>query len=120
MNHRPRYPIYIPSKGRFVQPHTINRLKEMKIDFRVVVEPPELRPYCGVIPREKILVLPFQDLGQGSIPARNWIWDHALANGAARHWIIDDNIVRFYRMNYNRRIPVDTAAIFAARSEERR
>lgn len=114
MKHSPRYPIYIPSKGRASRPLTINRLTEMGADFRVVVEPCDEESYREVVPKERLLVLPFENLGQGSIPARNWIWDHALANGAERHWIIDDNIWRFYRMNYNRRIPVNTPAIFAA------
>jgi len=59
-------------------------------------------------------VLPFHDLGQGSIPARNWIWEHAISKDAARHWVIDDNISRFYRMSYGRRIKVDSPGIFCA------
>lgn len=114
MKHRPRYPIYIPSKGRAYRPLTIRRLEEMRQPFFVVVEPCDYDSYATITAKENILVLPFENLGQGSIPARNWIWDHALASGAERHWIIDDNIVRFYRMNHNRRIPTDTPAIFAA------
>ena len=114
MRHRPRYPIYIPSKGRAFRPLTIQRLTEMCVDFRVVIEPCDFESYRAIVPAEKILVLPFKNLGQGSIPARNWIWDHALSIGAARHWIIDDNIKRFYRKNFNRRIPTDSPAIFAA------
>jgi hypothetical protein len=86
----------------------------MKADFSVVIEPIDILQYAPIVPKERLLVLPFEDLGQGSIPARNWIWEHALARGAERHWVIDDNIVRFYRMNFNRRIPADTPAIFAA------
>lgn len=48
-----------------------------------------------------LLVLPFSNLGQGSIPARNWVWEHALQSGAARHWILDDNIRDFYRLHKN-------------------
>jgi hypothetical protein len=114
MKHKPRYPIYVPSKGRAFRPLTIQRLTEMGADFRVVVEPCDVASYLAVVPREKILTLPFENLGLGSIPARNWIWDHALSIGAKRHWIIDDNIFRFYRMNFNRRIPAKTPAIFAA------
>jgi hypothetical protein len=115
MNRRPRYPIYIPSKGRAFRPLTINRLQEMKVPFYVVVEPQEEREYRAIAPSHAtILVLPFSNLGQGSIPARNWIWDHSNSLGASRHWIIDDNILRFYRMNFNRRIPCSSPAIFAA------
>lgn len=109
----PIYPIYIPSKGRADRPHTANRLTEMGVPFFLVVEPPEVDEYRA-LGLGTVLELPFHDLGQGSIPARNWIWDHAQASGAARHWIIDDNIIRFYRMNFNRRIPVRTGAIFRA------
>lgn len=86
----------------------------MGVNFKVVIEPPDLESYLAIVPKDRLLVLPFEDLGQGSIPARNWIWDHALSIGAARHWIIDDNIARFYRKNFNRRIPTDSPAIFAA------
>jgi len=114
MKHRPRYPIYIPSKGRAFRPLTINRLTEMGIPFFVVVEPCDAESYAPLVKRDQLLVLPFENLGQGSIPARNWIWAHSRAIGARRHWLIDDNIVRFYRMNFNRRIPTSTSAIFAA------
>lgn len=109
----PRYPVYIPSKGRWERPLTANRLRDMGVPFRLVVEPSEAENYAKEF-GDSVLVLPFENLGQGSIPARNWIWDHALAAGHARHWIIDDNIVRFYRLNLNRRIPVASGSIFAA------
>ena len=38
-------------------------------------------------------------------PARNFAWDHAVASGSERHWIIDDNINGFARMFKSRRIP---------------
>ena len=108
----PKYPIFIPSKGRYETPHTANRLKEMDCPFYIVVEPSEANHYRRAVGDHHVLVLPFEDLGQGSIPARNWIWDRAIEMGSKRHWIIDDNIVRFYRLNHNRRIPVKTATIF--------
>jgi hypothetical protein len=111
---QPRYPIYIPSKGRAYRPLTIKRLQEMGIDFYVVIEPPDAESYAPLVKPHQLLVLPFADLGQGSIPARNWIWDHAISLGAQRHWVIDDNILRFYRLNRNRRIPTTSAAIFRA------
>lgn len=108
----PRYPIYIPSKGRHDSRLTMKVLDSMRVPYSVVIEPQEFELYANVIDPAKLLVLPFSDLGQGSIPARNWIWDHAKASGAKRHWIIDDNIIRFYRLNRNRRIPVDSGTIF--------
>lgn len=106
-----KYPIYIPTKGRWETAHTARRLAEMDCPFYLVVEETEVEQYA-TLGIGQILRLPFHDLGQGSIPARNWIWDHAKENGHSRHWIIDDNIIRFYRMNFNRRIPSSTAQIF--------
>lgn len=109
-----KYPIYIPSKGRWESRLTVKALERLNIDFRICVEPSEYDNYASVIDQAKILALPedFSARGCGSIPVRNWIWDHALANGTGRHWIIDDNIINFYRLNRNRRIPVGGAAIF--------
>jgi len=106
-----RYPIYIMSKGRSDMPFTALRLSEMKCPFFFVVENTEVKKYKKLGLGE-VLVLPFHDLGQGSIPARNWIWEHAKKNKQARHWVMDDNVSVFYRMNYNRRIPAQTSAIF--------
>lgn len=58
--------------------------------------------------------MPFQNLGQGSIPARNWVWDHSIKEGHAKHWILDDNIRGFYRYNNNLRIRVKSPNFFAA------
>lgn len=84
----------------------------MRVPFRVVVEPSEADAYQETVGRDRLLVLPFENLGQGSIPARNWIWEHAIAEGHARHWIFDDNVKCFYRLNFNRRIPVADGTIF--------
>lgn len=100
----PKYPIYIVTKGRFKSRLTIKELTRMNVPFRVVIEPQELEQYATVLPESQLLVLPFHDLGQGSIPARNWIWDHAIAEGHERHWILDDNLREFYRLNHNKRI----------------
>jgi len=115
MPQRPKYPVYVPSKGRHDYQLTSTRLSEMGVRHYVVVEDVERSEYAVTRTKHaELLVLPFSDLGQGSIPARNWIWEHAKAAGAARHWVIDDNVIRFYRMNFNRRIPARTGAIFAA------
>ncbi len=100
----PNYPIYVVTKGRFETRLTVNELLRMKIPFRVVIEPQEAEQYATILSESQILVLPFHDLGQGSIPARNWIWDHAIAEGHARHWILDDNLRTFYRLNHNKRV----------------
>lgn len=93
-----KYPIYVISKGRWSNKLTVNSLLEIGIDFRIVIEPQEYNNYAAVIDPAKILVLPFSNLGQGSIPARNWVWEHSISIGAERHWILDDNIRNFYIM----------------------
>ena len=65
-----------------------------------------------MIAPEKILVLPFSNLGQGSIPARNWVWDHSLQAGASRHWILDDNIRDFYRLYRNLKVRISSGTCF--------
>ncbi len=67
-----------------------------------------------MIDPEKILQLPFSNLGQGSIPARNWVWEHSLSIGAERHWILDDNIGAFSRLHNNQKIRVADGMIFRA------
>lgn len=110
----PNYPIYVISKGRWKSRLTVKALERMRAAYHVVIEPQEYDDYASAIDPSKILVLPFSNLGQGSIPARNWVWEHAVSRGSARHWILDDNIRNFYRLNKNSRIRVETGAIFRA------
>ncbi|MDD2858872.1 MAG: hypothetical protein PHU75_09385 [Candidatus Nanopelagicales bacterium] len=104
-----RFPIYIPSKGRADCETTGALLRQAGADFWFVVEPPEAQAYERKYPG-RVLVLPFHDLGQGSIPARNWIWDHAAAAGTPWHWIIDDNVLGFWRCHGNRRLVVQQSS----------
>ena len=61
----------------------------MGVPYRIVVEPQEFDNYAQYIDPSKILTLPFSNLGQGSIPARNWVWEHSIQEGHQRHWILD-------------------------------
>lgn len=110
----PRFPVYVISKGRWESRLTIKTLEALKIPYHVVIEPQEYKQYSTVIAPENILQLPFSNLGQGSIPARNWVWEHAIKTGANRHWILDDNIRDFYRLCNNRKVRVADGAIFRA------
>lgn len=94
-----RFPIYIPSKGRWESRLTSKMLEAMGQPYRIVVEPQEYDNYAAVIDPKKILVLPFSNLGQGSIPARNWIWEHSIAEGHKKHWILDCNIRYLLRIH---------------------
>lgn len=110
----PRYPIYIISKGRWESRLTAKALEWIKVSYHIVVEPQELEQYAAVIPRDKILVLPFSNLGLGGIPARNFVWEHATSTGALRHWILDDNISGWCRFQDNLKVEVDSGATFCA------
>lgn len=110
----PKYPIYIISKGRWKNRLTARSLEKMNVPYKIVIEPQEFDNYSAVIDKNNILVLPFSNLGQGSIPARNWVWDHSIENGWSKHWILDDNIEAFNRLNRNMKPEVRTGAIFKA------
>lgn len=97
----PKYPIYVISKGRWESRLTSKALEEANVPYRIVIESQEYKDYADVIDPAKILVLPFSNLGQGSIPVRNWVWEHSIAEGSERHWVIDDNIRAFYRLYHN-------------------
>lgn len=112
----PSYPVYIISKGRWELRHTSKFLEFANIPYRIVIEPQEYNEYINAgITADKILTLPFSNLGQGSIPARNWVWEHAISTGAERHWILDDNIRRIDRLHNNKKTMVgDGTVMFAA------
>lgn len=104
---KPRYPIYVVSKGRADICLTAKFLIRDEVDFRIVIEPQEYDEYVKHFDEKYLLTLPFSNLGLGSIPARNWIWQHATEAGFFRHWILDDNIRLMYRWHNGRRIPCD-------------
>lgn len=109
-----RYPICIPSKGRFDCQKTGKALDRMGTSYRFFVEETEFEKYCEYIGEEKVVSMPFHDLGKGSIPARNFIWEWAKERGFKRHWTVDDNIVSFARCNNNRRLCVYGGEFFRA------
>jgi hypothetical protein len=114
----PTNPIYLPSKGRHDSMITSKSLTRMKVPHYIVVEPQEVELYekaletFNLTKYVTVLELPFSNLGKGSYPARNWLWDHSISIGAEKHWCIDDNIDDFYRLNENQRIRVGSGVIF--------
>lgn len=86
----------------------------MQVPYHIVVEPQEYENYAAVIDPSKIYVLPFSNLGQGSIPARNWVWEHSINIGVERHWILDDNLRYFAYMTGNMKYKADSGSTFAA------
>lgn len=109
-----KYPIYIPTKGRFESRKTIKALLEMGADFRVVIEKQELKLYEAILPKNQILVLPYSKPNESSqlVQTRNWIKKHSISENHKRHWQLDDNIKAFYRMNNNKRNKVLSPVIF--------
>lgn len=108
------YPVCIPSKGRAHCQRTGRVLDELGVSYRFFVEETEYDLYCQHIGEEKVVKLPFHDLGQGSIPARNFIWEWAAEREYKRHWVVDDNIDMFGRLHNNRRLKCTSGAIFQA------
>lgn len=109
-----KYPIYIISKGRYNNPLTARAMDVCGISYKIVVEPNEYEEYTRVIDSSKIIVLPnnFSELGKGSIPVRNWVWEQSMSLGYTKHWVVDDNIMKFMRLNNNKRIQCRSSQIF--------
>lgn len=110
----PTHPVYVISKGRWESRLTSKALEAIHVPYKIVVEPQEFDKYSAVINPQKILVTPFSNLGQGGIPARNFVWEHSLSIGGEKHWILDDNIRVFYRLIWNEKVRVDSGTIFKA------
>ena len=104
MKQLPKYPVYVISKGRADVCHTADFLIKDGVPFRLVIEPQEWDDYARKYPAEILIKLPFSNLGLGSIPARNFVWEHAKEAGHFRHWILDDNMTGVYRYHKGKRI----------------
>jgi len=111
-----KYPIYVISKGRSSNPKTAFVLERNEIDYKICVEPEEYDNYCRTLPKERIIKLPenYSKRGYGSIPVRNFVWEHSINSGHKKHWILDDNIEDFNRLNRNTKFVVRTDATFRA------
>jgi hypothetical protein len=109
-----KYPVYVISKGRYENCLTAKFLIKDKVDFFLVVEPQEKNEYAERYGSDRILVLPFSNLGLGSIPARNFCWEHSKKNGHFRHWILDDNIRFMRRLQRGKRIVCNSLPAFKA------
>lgn len=130
-----RFSYYIPTKGRADSRLTSKALDFMKIPHYLVVEPQECEMYerhihewekeTGLKTYSTILELDLSykeryelcdDLGltksTGPGPARNFAWDHSIKNGHEWHWISDDNIRNFLRLNNNLKIKMGDATCF--------
>jgi hypothetical protein len=89
---KPKYPIYVISKGRSDVCYTANFMLKDNVDFKIVIEPQEYDDYAKFYDEKLLMVTPFANLGQGSIPVRNFIWEDSIEKGHEKHWCVDDNI----------------------------
>lgn len=121
----PQYPLYIVSKGRADSRLTSKALEKMNTPYNIVIEEHEYSDYSAVIDKKKIIVLDkkyqdeyetLDDLGdsksKGAGAARNFAWEHSMSNGYSWHWIMDDNIDGFFRLNKNLKVPVGDGTVF--------
>lgn len=115
----PRYPIYVPSKGRYESGYTVKFLIRDRVPFRLVVEPQEVDEYGKRYGYDSLLVLPWSGDDEkrrafceergiengGLIAVRNWIKEHSIEAGHVRHWQLDDNLRETFRLYRGRRLP---------------
>jgi hypothetical protein len=130
-----KYPLYIPTKGRADSRLTSKALDFMRVPHYLVVEPQECEMYeqslvewerqTGLKSSATVLEMDLNykltyelldDLGQtkstGPGPARNFAWDHSIKNGFEWHWVMDDNLRNFLRLNNNLKIKVGDGTCF--------
>jgi hypothetical protein len=131
----PQFPLYIPTKKRAESRFTSRALDFMRVSHYLVVEDTDYDDYArsihdwetetGLKSSAKIIVLDQQykrdyelldDLGltrsTGPGPARNFAWDHSISNGHSWHWVMDDNIKNFLRLNNNLKIKMADGTCF--------
>lgn len=124
---QPNFPIYIPSKSRADVATTPRCLKAIGVPYRIVIEEQQYSLYNQFFPEKELIILDPQykkmfdplislpaGASRGSGPARNFVWDHSVAEGHEFHWIMDDNIRYFVRMFQNKRQPVGDGTCFNA------
>lgn len=125
MKTNPKYPFYVVSRSRADTRLTDKALTKLGVPHYTVVEEDEYDIYSKVVDPDDILVVPQRyhdkydtcdDLGQsksqGPGVARNFCWDHSIKGGYARHWVFDDNVRHFYRLNNNLKTYVKDGTIF--------
>lgn len=127
----PQFPLYIPSLGRHEYMITSKALTKMGVHHNIVVEPQEVDAYKKAVARDKLLttVIPLDmsykqkydycdnhgtSISTGSGPARNFIWQHSIDAGYSHHWIMDDNISSFRRLNKNAKIKCESPGFWRA------
>lgn len=88
-------------------------LEKLGVPYMVIVDEPDYENYVRAIGKDKLLILPQkykeeydtfwkdEDNTTGAGAARNFAWDHSIKRGFSHHWVMDDNIQYFERLNRN-------------------
>lgn len=122
----PRHPVYVLSKGRADTAPTPRVLDRLGVPYRLVIEADEHDAYAAHFAEDRLLHLdpayrdrydPCMELPEGasygSGPARNFAWEHSIAEGHDWHWVVDDNITMFGRLHRNQKVPFGDGTGFA-------
>jgi len=113
---------------------TSRALTECGVKHFIIVEPQEVAAYQDAVREMNLsaeileLDLTYKDRYQlcdklgltkstGPGPARNFAWDHSRKAGAAWHWVMDDNITTFRRLNLNEKVKITSGNFFIAMEE---
>lgn len=123
-------PIYIPSKGRATIAKTPASLDEIGRHYLIIVEDHQHDAYAAVYGESKLLVLDrryqaeYQTLDGvgdekpvGAGAPRNFAWAHSIDQGHDWHWVMDDNIWHFLRVNNNKKLLMGDDLGFRAMEE---
>lgn len=112
MKATPRYPVFIPTRGRVDNQVTAKMFASCGVPFQLVVEANEEEAHAKNWGKHRVLVLPKSK--QGLVYSRNWIKDFSTAEGHARHWQFDDDVRRMVRLHKGRRITCPANVSLAA------
>ena len=120
----PKYPIYIVSKGRWKNGLTYKALNDMNVPYKMIVESNEYDNYAKIINPDNLLITPQKYIDEydtfwhdddpriGPGASRNYAWDHSIELGYDHHWVLDDNLDAFHRLNKNVKAEVTSGTIF--------
>jgi len=103
---KPKYPIYIPSKDRAATSYTAKFFLDDGVDFKIVIEPGQVKEYEKHFDKDLLLVMPKDDMKL--LGSRLWIREHSIKQGHKRHWQFDDNIRSIRKVYKRKRIPCDS------------
>lgn len=108
---KPRYPVFIPTRGRVSNQLSARMFDRDDVFFRLVVEKQEAETHVANWGSDRVLVLP--ESNRGLVFSRNWIKDFATSEGHARHWQFDDDVRGMRRLHLGLRLPCSSAVALA-------